>query len=283
MDDPLRAAWDFGDLDATEQRLRSLLDDDAGDDARSQIFTQLARVEGLRARFAGADALLDDAERLAASPLARARVRLERGRVRNSAGDPAAALPLFEGAWQEARGAGSAFVAADAAHMAAIAAPDLDDARLWTERGVTLAEERPDAAGHWLGPLYNNLGWAQLESGEGDGALASFRRALAARQREPERRAEIEIARYAVAKALRALGRAEEAVARLEPAVAWADGEKAPDGLFHEELALAYADLGRGDDAVPHARAALRLLPDQDQSWKDESERAAALGALAGE
>ena len=281
MDDPLRETWDFGDLDATEARFRLLLEAAAEDDARSQILTQLARVEGLRARFADADALLDQAECLAASPLARARMRLERGRVRNSAGDPADALPLFEAAWEEA--GGSSFVAADAAHMAAIAAPDLDGARLWTERGVSIAEQRPDAAGHWLGPLHNNLGWEQLEAGEAEAALESFRRALAARQREPERRMEIEIARYAVAKALRALGRPEEAVAELEPAVAWADAEGAPDGWFHEELALAYADLGRGDDAVPHARAALRLLPDQDPSWKDESERAAALGALAGE
>ena len=64
---------------------------------RAEVLTQLARVEGARDRFDEGDALLDEAASLAGStPLVRARIDLERGRLRRSAGDPEAALPLFE-------------------------------------------------------------------------------------------------------------------------------------------------------------------------------------------
>src|SRR5262249_4451966 len=159
--------------------------------------TQLARVEGLRGRFAEGDALLDGA---AAAP--RHRVDLERGRLRRSAGAPEAALALFVAAYEGALAAGDDFLAADAAHMAALAG-DKDE---WTRRGIELAERSEDAR-YWLGPLLNNLGWELYEAGRYEEALDAFRRALAARDTQPE----LEIARYCVGKTLRALGRVEEA------------------------------------------------------------------------
>jgi tetratricopeptide (TPR) repeat protein len=279
--DRLRPLWDFDDLDASEQRFRALLADDPSEAGRAEALSQLARVEGLRGHFGEADALLDEADGLARSSLAaRARVALERGRVRRSAGDAAAALLSFDAAYSQATRAEEGFVAADAAHMAALAAPDRETMVAWTQRGIELAESRDDAS-YWAGPLLNNLGWAYFEDGEHAQALDAFERALRAREAAGDP-AEAEIARYAVGKALRALGRPDDAAALLERAVAWAKASGAPDGWFHEELAECYAVLGRDEDAREQARLALPLLERDDPSLAGDADRANRLRLLAG-
>jgi tetratricopeptide (TPR) repeat protein len=280
--DRLRADWDFDDLDATEQRFRQLLATETSDRRRAEILTQLARVQGLRGDFAGGERLLEEAEELATAEgdAPRARIDLERGRLRRSSGDGMAALPLFESAFEAAAEGDEAFLAADAAHMAALVAPGRAGFVAWTTRGVELAESNDDAR-YWLGPLLNNLGWELFDAGEHEGALNAFERALAAREQEPENRAAIEIARYAVAKALRALERPAEAAALLETSVAWAEAEGDPDGWFHEELAESYAAVGRSGDAAEHARRALAILPDADPSFAGDTERPARLRQLA--
>ncbi|MGH3071557.1 MAG: tetratricopeptide repeat protein [Gaiellaceae bacterium] len=195
MTDPLRAYWDFDDLDATEARFRVL---------RAEALTQLARVEGLRERFEDGERLLDEVS----EPDARVRIRvdLERGRLRRSAGDKAAALPLFESAFAAAREAGEGWLAGDAAHMAALAAPDREGFVAWTQRGIELADASP-AAAYWAGPLLNNLGWEHFDAEEYEQALEVFERALEMRLRDRENTAAIEHAREAVAEARRALDR----------------------------------------------------------------------------
>jgi tetratricopeptide (TPR) repeat protein len=281
MADQLRALWDFDDLDATERRLRAQLALEANDSARAEVLTQLARVEGLRDRFDAGDRLIDEAAALAGdSANARARVDLERGRLRRSSGDGEAALPLFESAFATALEAGEFFIAVDAAHMAALVAPDPAGFVDWTQRGIELAQAHGDAD-YWLGPLLNNLGWQYYDSGEYEQALNAFERALRARERDPDNPGAREIARYAVGKALRALGRSAEAVPLLEQAAAWADGVGAPDGWFHEELAEEYAAVGRDDDARVQARLAEPLLLATDPSFGDDADRSARLRALA--
>jgi len=278
--DRLRPLWDFDDFDGSERRFRALLEDERTDAGRAEVLTQLARVEGLRGRFAEADDLLDEADALAGdSGVARSRVELERGRVQRSGGDPAAALPLFESAWSVALQAGEGFIAADAAHMAALAAPDRDGLLAWTVRGIELAGSSDDAA-YWAGPLLTNLGWAFYEHGEYEQALDAFERALTAREQvgEPQ---QIEIARYAVGKTLRSLDRPAEAAALLERCVEWATSSGAPDGWFHEELGEAYAALGRDADACEQARLALPLL-ERDDPTLDDTDRRARLRRLAG-
>lgn len=279
--DRLRADWDFDDLDGTEQRFRQLLAAESSDRRRAEVLTQLARVQGLRGDFAAGERLLEKAERLATAEggAPRARIDLERGRLRRSSGDEKAALPLFESAFEAATAADEVYLAADAAHMAALVATDSAGFSVWTERGVELAESNDDARS-WLGPLLNNLGWELFEAGEHDDALDAFERALAARELKPEERAPIEIARYAVAKTLRTLGRPAEAAPLLEQAVAWAEADGNPDGWFHEELAETYAALGRSDEAAEHARQALAILPDADPSFGRDSERGKRLRDL---
>jgi tetratricopeptide (TPR) repeat protein len=276
MGDRLRPLWDFDDLDASEARLQSQLEREGSDDGRAEVLTQLARVHGLRGDFDGGEQLLRDAEALAGTgAVAQARIELEGGRLLRSSGNVGASLPRFESSFEAALAADEQFIAADAAHMAALAAPDQKGFVAWTQRGIDLAEAEPEAA-YWLGPLLNNLGWEYYDAGDYEAALDAFERALLARERDPGRPRETEIARYAVGKSLRALGRPAEAAALLEQAVAWAKGVGEPDAWFHEELAEDFAALGCEPEAREQAKLALALLePD------GEVERAARLRELA--
>jgi len=277
VDDRLRPLWDFEDLDASERRLREQLGAEPDDDGRAEVLTQLARVEGLRDRFAEADALLDEAAALAWSQVARARLELERGRVLRSSGAPAAALPHFESAFDGAISTGQGFMAADAAHMAALAAPDRQGMLAWTGRGLELAETNEGAA-YWAGPLLNNLGWMHDEAGELELAHDAFERAFRAHDAWGND-ARTEIARYCLGRSHRLLGRPDEAAALLEQAVAWADQAGRPDGWFHEELAEDYAALGRADDAREQARLAIPLLEAADPSFEARADRLRTLAA----
>jgi tetratricopeptide (TPR) repeat protein len=279
--DRLRALWDFGDLDATEARLRAQLAAEDSDGGRAEVLTQLARIEGLRDDFEAGERLVDEAQELAGeSGAAFARVDLERGRLRRSSGDKEEAFPLFESAYEAAHAAGEWFIAADAAHMTALAAPDRTGFVAWTTRGIELGEEHEEAA-YWAGPLLNNLGWEHYEAGEHELALDAFERALRAREREPDKPEPIALARYAVGKALRALGRSAEAIPLLEQAVAWAESVGAPDGWYHEEVAEEYTAVGRTDDARRHAQAAIPLLREADASFAEDAARVARLRELA--
>ena len=73
--------------------------------------------------FEAGERLVEEAESEAGAGR-RAAIDLERGRLYRSSGDPERALPLFESAFALALEADEGFLAGDAAHMAALAAPD---------------------------------------------------------------------------------------------------------------------------------------------------------------
>src|SRR6185437_2900228 len=133
-------------------------------DALAELLTQIARAQGLQRRFAEANATLDRAEDLIGGEQARPRVRLllERGRIRNSSGQPIEARPYFEAAWDLARAQGEEMLAVDAAHMVAIVASDADEQRVWNARALELAEasDLPRAL-RWRASLANNIGWTE--------------------------------------------------------------------------------------------------------------------------
>lgn len=153
--------WDFEDPAGSEHMLR---------DAVAVLQTQVARALGLQERFAEADAVLN------AVNGAGDRVLLERGRLRNSAGDPAAAVSLFEAAKDAAT---SLFIRVDALHMLAIADPER--AEQHTAAALTLLEGADDdRTRRWAVALHNNLGWMHFDAGRFERALGHFELALEA-------------------------------------------------------------------------------------------------------
>lgn len=153
--------WDFDDAAGSETRFR--------EDA-AVLQTQVARALGLQGRFDEADAVLDAVDG------ATDRVLLERGRLRNSAGDPAAAIPLFEAAKDAAS---SLFLRVDALHMLAIA--DGERASEHAHAALTLLEgAEDDRTRRWAVGLHNNLGWNLFDAGQFEQALGQFELALRA-------------------------------------------------------------------------------------------------------
>ena len=203
MPDRLRPLWDFGDVDASEARLRAQLAREESDVGRAEVLTQLARVHSLRDEFDACEGLLQQAETLGGGDeLVGVRIELERGRKLRSSGDGAAAAPVFESAFGRACRGGEYWFAGDAAHMVAISVP----AKIveWTERGLELAGSQADAA-YWAGPLLNNLGWHYFEAGDYQRALDVFERALEVRKRDPDNPQAIVWAEEAIDETRRAL------------------------------------------------------------------------------
>lgn len=169
----LDALWDFSDPAASEAAFRRALDDPAFDDAeRSELATQLGRAIGLQGRFEEADALLDGID-CAEDPTIGVRVILERGRLLNSSGHAAMAVPLFEQAAELGEHLGEEFLAADAFHMLAIA--DDAHAESWARAGIEYARSSHSSrTQRWCAALHGNLGWMFLDAGEPHRALVEF-------------------------------------------------------------------------------------------------------------
>lgn len=173
------AAWDFADPSTSERALRSIASAAVGAD-RDGWSTQVARALGLQERFAEADLVLDGVA--SSDPETVVRVALERGRLRNSGGDPESAIPLFVLAAEGARAGGLDFLEIDALHMLAIA--DAARTEQWTADALSRLDLIPDArTQRWRIALHTNLGWSAFDAGDPDTALAAFERAAAAADR----------------------------------------------------------------------------------------------------
>jgi len=277
--------WDYSNPAESEAKFREVLPAARmqGRSCELQLLTQIARAQGLQRKFDEAHATLDPVEAALEREPAVVRVRylLERGRVFNSSKAPDRARPLFEQAWEVAREAREDFYAVDAAHMLAIlAAPE--EALRWTEEALRLAEASRDERTHgWLGPLYNNLGWTYFDSGNVERALELFEKALAFREsrNQPE---PTQIARWCVARALRALGRVEEALTIQQRILRECEAEERKDGFVFEELAECSLALGRTDEARGYFAAAYAELVNDPHFVADEPQRLARLRELGG-
>ncbi|MEZ3160580.1 hypothetical protein AB1K54_08510 [Microbacterium sp. BWT-B31] len=173
----LDALWDFGDAAGSEGRLREAAQAATDAATRAELETQIARALGLQGRFDEADALLDaiPAEVATAEAAVRVRIALERGRLRNSGGDPDGALALFREA-TEAAASDLVFLRVDGLHMLAIADPDRAEA--WTAEALEALEDVDDARTlRWRVSLHNNAGWARFDAGRVAEAIVEFERA----------------------------------------------------------------------------------------------------------
>jgi tetratricopeptide (TPR) repeat protein len=261
--------WDWEDPASSEQRFRAAAAATTQLEAQL-LLTQAGRALGMQGRFIEASALLDHLPEGADTELD-VRLALERGRVLNSGGYAIDARPLFEDAHAAALEAGLEHLAIDALHMIAITAGPEKQAAL-NEQAIAMAERARDPrARRWLASLYNNLGWTRFDAGQLDEALRLFEMALAERRKLDQLR-ETGIARWAVARALRALGRLDEAVAEQQSLAADNEAAGVDDPYVDEELGECLLALGRADEARPHfGRAAAGLAAD---AWMAEHEAA---------
>jgi tetratricopeptide (TPR) repeat protein len=158
---------------------------------------------------------LDEAEELpgAELPLARTRLRLERGRVFHQARRMVEARPWIVQAYRSACEAGLDYHAIDAAHMVAIVASDPVERIAWNRIAWDLAEAtRDEKARAWRPVLLNNLGQAYVASGRFADALAAFQQCTRVARECGNPLIEMG-ARWGIARAKRSLGREAEALA----------------------------------------------------------------------
>jgi tetratricopeptide (TPR) repeat protein len=271
--------WDFDDPAASESQFRVAAGDASSDRQRDILMTQVARALGLQGKYSEGLAILDAIPNAGADLEVEVRTRLERGRILNTRGDPDEARPEFDAAFDRATNAGAENLAVDALHMLAIVAP-ADEQLALNERAIALANAATDPrAQRWLASLYNNTAWTHFDAGNLDEALRLFELALEERLKGDEPRA-TGIARWAVARTLRAQGRTEEALAAQRDLRRVNSDTGIDDPYVDEELGECLLALGRVDDARPYfARAAEGISAD---AWMlaNEHERIARLEEL---
>jgi tetratricopeptide (TPR) repeat protein len=279
--------WDFSDPAESERRFREALTGVAASapvEFLIELRTQIARSEGLQRKFDDAHRTLDDVEKQLSNGSSRERVRylLERGRVFNSAGDLAGALPLFVEAWEIARSIGEDALAVDAAHMVAIAESQENQLE-WNLRAMDLAQLSADPkAGKWLGSLYNNIGWTYHDRGDFELALATFEFGLSWQREHSTRHGRL-IAEWTVGRTLRSLGRYESAIAIHESSLRERTEAGETDGYIHEELGECLLALDRLPESRPHFAAAHRLLSEDPWLASNELKRLKRLQRLSNE
>jgi tetratricopeptide (TPR) repeat protein len=269
--------WDYAKPEVSEARFREALRQyPAGSREALEIATQIARAQGLQRKFDAAHATLDKIEADLVRVDTRVRIRglLERGRLFNSSGSPAKAVPLFRQAAEVATRAGrpgDAFYEVDALHMLGIAAP-LQERLDWNLRALEVAERSTDArARGWRASLYHNIGWTYFERGEHASALGYWEKSLAVRESAGDQQ-RTRIARWTVARGYRALGRLDDAE-RMQRDLAEenrAAGEE--DGYVYEELAELRIARGDAAGAAPLAAKAYALL--REDAWLAATEPA---------
>jgi len=174
----LDALWNFSDPVASEAAFRGAISATDEPVSRAVLGTQLARALGLQGRYDEADRVLEGID--APVPAIRARVALERGRLRNSGGHPEDAVAFFENAASVAEAANEPFLLVDALHMLGIA--DAARGEVHTTRALEVLDTLDAASDRrtqrWRVALHNNRGWALFDAGELSEALQEFEQAL---------------------------------------------------------------------------------------------------------
>lgn len=265
--------WDFSNPAGTEAKFREQLPEAAKSGDRVyllQLLTQIARTQGLQGKFDEAHRTLDSvAEELKASDsiegiaIARTRYALERGRVFNSSGKPADAMPCFEEAMNVAREAKLSRLDVDAMHMLAIAAATSEARMDWGIKAANRAKELNEIG--WLTAIYNNLGEEYRAIKRYDEALKCFQSLIESQKslgREPNRYARVD-----EAKMLRLTGSPRESLAKMRELEKELSEE---DGFVCEELAEAH--LATNDAAAAKSYFVKAYAKLKDEKWLADCE-----------
>ncbi|WP_239328074.1 hypothetical protein [Paenibacillus sp. ACRRX] len=276
--------WDYQHPDATEQKFRLKLEQVRSSEEvgyLAALLTQIARAQGLQGKFIDAHETLDqvEAQLPKSDDTARIRYLLERGRVYNSSSQQEEAIPLFLKAWEIGVQAKEDYYAVDAAHMLGISESTPETRLAWNMKALSHAEQSPKA-GKWLGSLYNNIGWAKVETGALDEALDLFERALEFRKSQGEPGA-LFIARWCVAKVLRLLKRVEESLVIQQALLAETELTSTPDGYVYEEMAECLLMLHRKEEARRYFARSYECLRHDNWLIAHEPERIARIQQYA--
>ena len=279
------AQWNYSDVAATEKTFKELLAISTDKEPLYilQLQTQIARTYSLRSLFTEAHNALDAVEKqLPVTPgLAHVRYYLERGRTFTSSRKAAEARTHFELAKSTAEELKLEFYTIDALHMLAIIAPPDESIRLHLEGIVKAEGSKDEKARNWLGSLYNNLGWSYFDLKEYEKALSIFLRALQWRESK-QSAAEIFLAKWCVARTLRALNRVEDALKIQLALFEESSTTDNPDGYVHEELGELFL-LKHDQLKFPfHFEKAYELLSDDMHMQGNEPARLERMKRLAG-
>jgi tetratricopeptide (TPR) repeat protein len=276
--------WNYHDPAGTEQKFRALLADGQRElPERLELLTQIARAMGLQRRFDEAHALLDDVSSQMTDQMPRVMVRclLERGRMFNSAGKPIFACPLFRRAFEIATAHQLDFYSIDAAHMLGVAEASPQSRLEWNEKALAIADQTADShAMGWRGSLFNNMGWELFEQQQFERALELFNRGLVLRIAANQPR-ELRIAKYAVARTLRAMGRLDEALPMIQNVCDESAATGEQDGYFEEELAECLLAHGDARSAQPHFKKAFEVLSCDKSLAESDPQRIHRLESLS--
>jgi tetratricopeptide (TPR) repeat protein len=276
--------WDYNNPAGTEVKFRTILSKHKQADNPSyyvQLLTQIARTQGLQHKYEDAHKTLDEAKRLLNDnlKLAKARYLLERGRVFNTSGKPDKAKPLFIQSYELSKEIAEDFYSIDAMHMIAIAETP-EKSLEWNLKAIELAENTSDKrANRWLGSLYNNTGWSLFNMEKYTEALSIFEKALKWYE-EKKHDEETRIAKWSVARTLRAMNKTKEALTIQKDLMEEFNkiGEK--DGYVYEELGECYLSLGKKSEAEKFFKLAYEELSKDEWLVQNETKRIERLKEL---
>ena len=282
---PYDKLWNYRDPVETEIKFREALKETSVEKNLSehlQLLTQIARAQGLQRKFEEAHQTLDEVGKQLTEQQNTEHIRyfLERGRVFNSSSNKRNAEVCFRSALDIAKNLNQDGYAVDAIHMLAIISPPDASTALNKEAIVFAENSEQQQAKNWLGSLYNNLAWSYFDKGEYEKALSVFLRALQFRE-EKKSAYEIFLAKWSVARTLRALNRNDDALKVQLALFEEASNTGNHDGYVHEELAELFLLNNDKMKSTFHFEKAYELLSADPHLVQNERPRLDRMNALS--
>ncbi|MGZ3709170.1 MAG: tetratricopeptide repeat protein, partial [Bdellovibrionota bacterium] len=249
-----------------------------------ELTALLARSQGLQGKLDDARGNIKKAEQMlegAESYRVSAKIcfLIEKGRLMILEKIPSQARPLFAEAWQLAGNSGEDYFRIEAAQLLAAIEPQKVQ-KEWILKALALSETSPQPrARRCQGSLFATLGWMQFEMRQYDTALGTFQKALSCIQAEALPRKRI-VAKWAIARTLRALNRVDEALEMQKDLLAEAERTNMKDGYVYEELAECLQTLKKTTEAQVYFDLAYRELSKNEWLADNKAERIKRLKGL---
>jgi len=269
--------WDYNKPEETEKKFREVLANTKREDNIEyylQLLTQIARTQGLQMKFEEAHKTLDEVEKQLKPEMIIPRIRynLERGRTLNSSGNKDKSIHYFLDAYHLGMENNADFYTIDAAHMLGIAETQ-DEALNWNEIAIELIEKTTnERAKGWLGSLLNNTGWTYFDKGDYITAMEYFRKNIVYHT-ERNHPAQLRIAKWCVARTLRAQNKIDEALKMQIELLESIGDTEANDGYGMEELGELYLLKNDKENSKKYFKEAYNLLSQDKWLAANEKER----------